>query len=285
MKKALQAIIQSLGLLRKNPLITFPFVLFALLEGIVLYLLFLAPQEPFAKLLAPPVARFFGEQSIRYPGHLLVLPQLFYYAKLFLSFLPGMFLSAYFIGLVADAKLTRKTSRRYRIKNSFRRFFALLVIWGFGIGVLKLVEILYKQAVGWNDHQGYLTTLQFLVFFLSFWVQALFLYALPLIILARQSLFRSLVGNFRYLWRLFFPTTVCVFLAALLYLGLYIFEKDLVGLATRNSPEVIVVILAAGIPLTLVINLLITTATTLLFIAEQETDSKVSLDIGKEASS
>ncbi len=276
---------QSCGLLKNHPLITFPFVLLALLEVTALYLLFLAPQEPFAKLLAPPIARFFGEQFIHYPEHLLLLPKLFYYAKLSLSFLPGMFISAYFIGLVADVKLTRKTSRRYRIKNALRRFFALLVIWGFSMGVLKLVEIVYVQAAGWSDAKVYLTFLQFLVFFLSFWVQILFLYMLPLVILAKQSLFRAMVGNFHYLWRLFLPTTVCIFVAALLYLGLYIFEKDLVGLAARTSPEIIVVVLAAGIPLTLIINLLVTTTSTLLFIDEQETDPKVSLDTGKEASS
>lgn len=285
MKKALQAITQSLGLLRTHPSIALPFVLFALLEGITLYILFLAPQEPFAKLLAPPIARFFGEQSIRYPGHLLMLPQLLYDAKLFLSFLPGMFISAYFIGLVADVKLTRKTSRRYRIKNALNRFFALLIIWGFGIGVLKLVELLYVQAIGWSDSQGYRTTLQFLVYFLSFWFQILFLYALPLVILAKQSLFKALIGNFRYLARLFVPTTICIFLAALIYLGVYIFEKDLIRLAARNTPEIIVVVLAAGIPLTLIINLLVTTATTLLFIDEQETDPTVSLETGEEASS
>ena len=285
MKKALQAIKQSWDILKTSPSLATPFVLFALLEGMMLYLLFLAPQEPFARLLAPPIARFFGEQSIRYPGHLLMLPQLLYYAKLFLSFLPGMFISAYFIGLIADVKLKRKTSRRYRIKTALRRFFALLVIWGFGIGVLKLVELLYVQAIGWGDSQGYRTTLQFLVYFLSFWFQILFLYALPLVILAEQSLLKALIGNFRYLGRLFVPTTICIFLAALIYLGVYIFEKDLIRLAARTEPEIIVVVLAAGIPLTLIINLLVTTATTLLFIDEQETDPMVSLDISKEASS
>lgn len=295
MKKALQAIKQSWGLLKSNPLIAFPFVLFALLEGMVLYLLFLAPQEPISKVLAPPIARFLGEQYIRYPGHLFGLPELFSNARLCLSFLPGMFISAYFIGLVADVKLSRKTSRRYRIKNALRRFFALLVIWVLGIslfitwipgiGFIKPLEVLYVQAASWSDSKGYLISLQFLVFFLSFWAQILFLYALPLVILTGQSLFKALIGNFRYLWRLFLPTTVCIFVAALLYLGLYFFEKDLVGLAARTSPEMIVVVLSAGIPLTLIINLLVTTTSTLLFIDEQETDSQVSLDISEEASS
>ena len=286
MKKALQAIAQSWSLLRTRPSLALPFVLFALLEGITLYLLFLAPQEPFSKLLALPIVRFFGEQAISYPGHILVLPQLSYYYKATLAFLPGMFISAFFIGLIGDIKLDRTTSLRRHIKAPVHRFFALLIIWGLGtIGVLKLIKLFYVQAIGWSDSQGYLTTLQYLFHFLSFWSQILFIYALPLIILAEQSLFRALIGNFRYLGRLFMPTTICAFLSAVIYLVVFVFDKDLMQLAARTAPEIIVVILAVGIPVTLIINLLMITATTLLFIDEQKTDSQVSIVISKEASS
>lgn len=295
MKKAFQALRQSWDLLKDNPLLTSPFILLALAEGITLYLLFLAPQEPFSKLLAPPIARFFGEQFVHYPGHLLKLPTLFYFAKIVLSFLPGMFLSAFFVGLIGDIKLDRTTSLRRHIKAPIRRFFALFIIWGLGtsffiiwlpyLGFLKPLEMLYIEAISWGDSKGYLIFLEFLVFVLSFWIQILFLYALPLVILAEQSLFKALIGNFRYLRHLFLPTTVCLFMAALLYAGFYFFERDTIGLAVRNSPEIIVVITAIGIPITMIINLLVTTTSTLLFIDEQKTDPKISLVTGKEASS
>ncbi|MFT6355550.1 MAG: hypothetical protein ACJAXD_002546 [Cryomorphaceae bacterium] len=285
MKKAFQAIKESCGLLKNNPFLALPFVLFALLEGIALYLLFLAPQEPFSKVLAPPIARIWGEQFVHYPWHLLKLPQLFYYAKLYaLSLLPGMFLSAIVVGLVGDIKTEQVPKFRRHIKTSFHRFIALTIIWGLGIGVIKLFEFLYIQAIGWGESKTYLTSLQFLIYFLSFWVQILFLYAIPLVILTKQSLFKALINNFRYLGRLFLPTSLCVFLAALLYLGLYIFEKDLIGLASRTSPEIIVVVLAISIPLTFVINLLVTITSTVLFVNEQSNDPRVSLIISKASS-
>jgi hypothetical protein len=283
MKKALQAIRQSFGLLKNNPFLALPFVLFALLEGIALYLLFLAPQEPFSKVLAPPIARM-GEQFVHYPWHLLKLPQLFYYAKLSLSLLPGMFLSAIVVGLIGDIKTEQVPKFRRHIKTSFRRFTSLTIIWGLGIGALKLVELLYIQAISWGESKVYFTSLQFLVFFLSFWIQALFLYAIPLVMLAKQSLFKTLINNFRYLGRLFVPTSLCVFLASLLYLGLYVFEKDLIGLASRTSPEIIVVVLAISIPLTFVINLLVTMTSTVLFIDEQSNDPRGSLISSKVSS-
>lgn len=284
MKKAINAIAQSFGLLKNRPSIAVPFGLFAICEGIALYLLFLAPQDPFAKVLAPPIARMYGEQYVHYPWHLLKLPELFYYARLALSFLPGMFLSAIVVGLVGDIKTEQVPKFRRHIRTSVRRFFSLLIIWLLGFGVLKLVEISYIKTAGLVESKAYFTTLQFLVYFLSFWAQILFLYAVPLVILTKQSLFKALINNFRYLKRLFLPTSLCIFLASLIYIGLYFFEKDIVGLAARTSPEMIVVILAASIPLTFIINILVTMISAVLFIDEQSNDSKVSL-ITNEVSS
>ncbi len=284
MKKAFNAIKQSCGLVKNYPSLMMPFVLLAIFEGIALYLLFLAPQDPFAKVLAPPIAQIYGEKFVHYPWHLLKLPQLFYYAKLFLSFLPGIFFSAIVVGLVGDIKIEKKPKFRRHIRTSFHRFMGLTIIWALGIGVLKLVEFVYIKAIGWGESKAYLTTLQFLIYFLSFWVQILFLYAIPLIILTKQSLLKVLINNFRYLKRLFIPTSLCIFVASLIYLGLYIFEKDIIVLAARTSPEMIVVILAIGIPLTFVINLLVTTVSAILFIDEQSNDPQVSL-ISSEVSS
>ena len=284
MKKAFNAIKQSCGLVKNYPSLMMPFVLLAIFESIALYLLFLAPQDPFAKVLAPPIAQIYGEKFVHYPWHLSKLPQLFYYAKLFLSFLPGIFFSAIVVGLVGDIKTEKKPKFRRHIRTSFHRFIGFTIIWALGIGVLKLVEFVYIKAIGWGESKAYLTTLQFLIYFLSFWVQILFLYAIPFIVLTKQSLFKVLINNFRYLKRLFIPTSLCIFVASLIYLGLYIFEKDIIVLAARTSPEMIVVILAIGIPLTFVINLLVTTVSAVLFIDEQSNDPQVSL-ISSEVSS
>ena len=216
MKKTFLAIKQFFGLLKSHPLLALPFILFAFLEGIALYFLFLAPQEPFAKFLAPPIAVFYGEQFVHYPWHLFKLPILFTYTKLLLGFLPGMFLNAFVIGLIGDIKFGRSISLSHHSKAAISRFFALLVIWLLSssffiiwipkVGIIKPFEFLYMQAIGWNDSKGYLTFLECLFFFLSYGLQILFLYAVPLIILAEQPLFRALIANFRYLKRLLFPT-------------------------------------------------------------------------------
>ena len=294
MKKTFKAIKQSIGLIKNYPFLVVPFVLLAILECIALYLLFLAPQDPFAKVLAPPIVQIFGEKFVHYPWHLLKLPQLFGFAKLVLSFLPGIFLSAIVAGLIGDIKTEQIPKFRRHIRTGFHRFMELTVIWGLGtslffvwmpgIGVFRPLEMLFLQITELSDSQKYITSLEFLFYFLSFWVQILFLYAIPLVVLTKQSLFRVLANNFRYVKRLFIPTSLCIFIASIIYLGLYIFERDIIGLAARTSPEIIVVILAAGIPLSFVINLFVTIVSTVLFIDEQSNDPQVSL-ISSEVSS
>jgi hypothetical protein len=278
MKKVFEAIKISCGLIKNNPYIILPFFLFALLEGIVLYLLFMAPQEPFSQMLSPPIARIWGEKFVHYPWHLLKLPQLFNSAGIVLSLLPGIFVSAIVVGLAGDMKTGQLPKFRRHIKTCLKRFFSLIVIWILGFAVLKIIKFVCDMATGWGESESYLTALQYSAYFLVFWARkAVFLYAVPLVVLEKQSLFKALLMNFRYFKRLFLPTFLCIFLASLLYLGIYFFEKDILDIAARTSPEMIVVILAAGIPFKFVINLFITIISTVLFVDEQANDPQVSL--------
>lgn len=123
MNKTFAAIKQAALLLRHHPSVALPFVMLAAVEGVVLYLLFLAPQQPFATLLAPPIERFWGEQYVHYPWHLVKLPELFIPCKILLSFLPGMFLNAVFVGLIADVKTGNSTTFWKHFSTSVQRFF------------------------------------------------------------------------------------------------------------------------------------------------------------------
>jgi|GEM_PF-4497492 len=283
MNKAFAAIKQAAVLLRRHPWVALPFVILAITEGIVLYLLFLAPQQPFASLLAPPIERFYGERYVHYPWHLLKLPELFFQCKMLLSLLPGMFLSAVLVGLVGDIQLSKRPTFWKHLNTSAHRFFTLLCIWLLNLGAIKLIGMFSTQTFAWAKAHDFLFPAQLLAFFLSFWVQMLFLYTLPLIMLFNDSLLQALLKNFRYLKRLFFPTSVCLLIGALFYLGLFYLELDLKNLATRISPEVIVVVLSGGILMTLVINLFVTTTSTLLFIQDDSTDLTPS-NITSEAS-
>lgn len=282
MKKVFRAISQSCQLIVRHPFIASPFVVLALCEALTLYLLFLAPQEPFSKVLAPPIERIWGEQFVHYPWHLLVLPKLFSNVRLYLlSFLPGMFISAIVVGLVGDIQTGQAPKFRRPLKTSLRRFFSLLVIWLLNLGVLKLIEFAFVKTIGWGESKAYVTTLEFSAYFIVFLAQALFLYAIPAIILAKQSLFKALLNNFRYYKKLFLPTSLCFIMASLIYLGLYFFERDIQGIAARTQPEIIVVILSASIAVTFVVNIFITMVTTILFVDEQSNDPKGPLITGE----
>ena len=76
--------IDSFGLILRYPLILFPFVVLAFLEGLALELIYFFPAKPLASIAKPLVSRLFGEVFVHYPGSLVLLPQLFYYAQMLL---------------------------------------------------------------------------------------------------------------------------------------------------------------------------------------------------------
>lgn len=272
MFKAFTAIKQAFSLIKSHPWIIMPFVLLALFEGVVLYFLFLAPQQPFATLLAPPISRFYGEQFIHYPFNLFKLPVIFYHCKLAMSLLPGMILTVIVVGMIGDIKSDSKPSIFKHLKTCLQRFLALFIIWALNIGLFFLLSNFREQMFAWFGTMEHVLLLQLPLYFLSFWMQIIFIYAIPLIVLSKASLLRVLINNFLYLKRLFLPTSLCLLAAAIFYLGLFFVEIDIQGLATRISPEIVLVVLAGGIGLTFVINLLVTTTSTLLFVNEETTN-------------
>ena len=272
MKKAFKAIKESLDLFKSYPLIVLPFVFYALLEAMVLYLLFLAPQDPFAKLLAPPIRRFIGAEFVIYPLNLYKLPLLFSYAKIALSLMPGIFITAFLVGRTHSIRFGHDESRRFYFMTVFSRFFSLLFIWSLNIAVIKLLGPLFRQVISFGDSKTYLTFLQYSFYFIAYFVQITFLYMIPLVILAKKSFLRALITNFRYLIRLFVPTTVLILISALFYLGIYVLETNIPRLMVNTFPEISVIVLAAGIPFTFLINVFIVMTTTVLFINEEEND-------------
>lgn len=276
MFKAINIFKESLNILRRNPWIALPFLLLALFEAVTLYFIFLAPQQPFATLLAPPIARLYGEQFVHYPFHIYKLPEVFYHCKLLLSLMPGLVMSVIAIGLIGDTQRDIQPSPVKHFKTFLKRFFALGIIWGLNISLLLSLIFVRSQLLAGLGSSDFVILIQLSMYFISFWVYMVFLYAIPSIVLAQDSLLRALINNFRYLKRLFLPTTLCMFMAALLYLGLFFLEVNIQGLAARLSPEIIVVVLAGGICATFFVNLLVTTTSTLLFVSETSTNSTAS---------
>ena len=68
MKRAVKFWQDTFVLLNKYRSIFVPFFITVVLEGIVLYILYLAPQKPVSTVFAPPIRAFFGERFLHGNG-------------------------------------------------------------------------------------------------------------------------------------------------------------------------------------------------------------------------
>ena len=108
------------------------------------------------------------------------------------------------------------------------------------------------------------------IYYLRFIMQFLFLYALPLIVLEQKPFFAALLDNFKVLWKVLFPTLIVFAAGASLFLPVFYLKVKTTVLMGRFFPEVVIYILSLEIIITFILNCLLTTITTHLFLNERK---------------
>ena len=104
-----------------------PFLLVAVVQAIGLLLVWLAPQEPFSKLLAPPIRYFFSDRVLHYPTHLWFLFHVMRHTQLIASTLIGAFLSGVACVMVRQT-YAGQPSMRDALASRDARYWTLMII-------------------------------------------------------------------------------------------------------------------------------------------------------------
>ncbi|HNX82546.1 MAG TPA: hypothetical protein PKL77_10435 [Candidatus Omnitrophota bacterium] len=268
---------------RNHPQLFLPFVVFFILEIVVLLFVFIIPRDPIVKLFGPPIRTLWGEGFLHYPFNFILLPKLASLSRLVLTVFAGSFTTGWAVFLVW-ALYQKKTLRiSESASEAFKRYMSLffvvltvtLVLYFFGkligIGLLKYfgaghAKLLFIPARVW------LGPIEACIgFILSIVVQAIFIYAVPILLLNNDKPIRSLarsVGMFR---RLPVVTTLLVFFPILLYVPIIVLLSNTQFLIGRVFPEFVLLVLCAGSVITsLVIDPFITVASAFIVIKDKE---------------
>jgi len=267
--------------LKKDKKILIPFIILAIFEGIALYLVFLAPQYPVSKLLAPPIRKFFGEKALHYPTNLLMIEQIFQYAMIALNYLPGIFLNAIVVSFVFKSINNNQLLFFKTLLKTIKRFFALTIIWIAAYYTSKYSSILMLNlAHKFEIHKlasfiavnniltryylpNILIILSLIINFLS---QSLFVYSIPLIIIEDKNIFRAIFENFKYLFKLLIPTTLIFFSGAIIFIPVIILKMNTPHLMKNILMEAPIYVSSLEILTILFLNIFITITTTILYI-------------------
>ncbi|MBD3245996.1 MAG: hypothetical protein GF333_03200 [Candidatus Omnitrophica bacterium] len=265
MKTAIHIWKDSWQLLQRHLKVIVPFGVTALAGVLALWILYLAPQKPVSYLLAPPIRKFLGEKFLHYPYHLFILPKLFYYAERVIIAVVGVLMTGTAIGMIKETFEGKRPRIMRNFTYALRRFFALFVI----LAVMMGAAILTSEAVKAVFAQRNFAT-ALLMYLAALIPQALFIYALPAIILGRQNVIRAFHEGIKLFGRRSLTTILFIVVPALVYVPVLALNQIGRNLIVNIAPEVILVMIGLGIIASLIIEIWTILAPTVLYLKTKE---------------
>lgn len=269
MKLAIKTWEETLKVLRQNPIILLPFFIVGLFDVLLLILIYLAPRPPLSALLAPPIRAFWGERFLHYPLNLLLIPRLFNYGHIISTAFIGVLMTGAAIGMLKQAKEGCKPNILFNLIKSLRMYLGLLVIW---LVMFGLVSAAFKGLPAiFHFKQGAASQIVFYAaFFISILIEAIFLYAIPAVIIEEKKAGAAIRRSISFSKSAFLLTLILVALPTFIYIPMIILGGKLPVLINRVFPEVVLIFLAVRIVISVVIDCLITCSTAVLFLNKRE---------------
>lgn len=257
--------ISSLGFIWTKPIIVLPFLIIAFLEGLALELLYFSTRRPISIIAEPIIRKYFGENSLHYPGNLLVLPDLFYYVDIAIYIFVNIFLIAISINIVKNIKMNLPVKISALIKNASKQYLSFVI---FGIIMIcliaplkglnlfvfsKLTSFGLKHLPGIGT-QPYYIGLLFSLFLSNIILQAFLVLTIPIMVIEKKPFIKALGGSINLGFRNFFSLFSLIFLPFLLYFPISLLKIGSTKLAEKTFPEIILYVMAAGIILGVLID-------------------------------
>jgi hypothetical protein len=260
-----QTWIRSFESLLKTPIILLPFIITAFIEGLTLEILYFSPRKPLAYIFNPIVTKFFGAASTHYPGNLLVLPNLFYYAQVVIYIAVGVMLTAISINVYKNVRLGLPLRTNALIKNATRTYgtFAVygILMVALLFAVKKVDTFILSQMVRFGAQFAPNRTVQLFAFAMPMFffitnilLQVFFILVLPLIVLQKKTLLLSLKESLSLAWRNFVTLFCLIGVPYLLYLPIFIVKSVSTKVVYLTAPEIILVVTILGIILTVFVD-------------------------------
>jgi hypothetical protein len=264
--------------LKANPLLLAPFAIFALIEFIALVIVFLSPHVPLRSVLGPIIKTLWGENFLHYPYNFLLLPRLMATDRMFLSIIFSSLLTGMAVAIISSI-YNRKPAKlgesfKSALKNYISLFCIVLVLTIVYFGLTKLTGVaLVKYFMAGHTRLLFVgprawfgPILMVINFALGILIQAAFVYAIPILIIEKTSLLKSIARSFILFLKLFIPTVILVTIPILTYIPIVIIQDNTAIIIDKLFPELILLACVIAIIVNALIDLIITTSCTFLYL-------------------
>jgi hypothetical protein len=269
---------------KNRPSLFTPFLAFAIVEFLALIVLFLSPRLPFSLVLAPLIRTFWGEKFLHYPVNFLLLPKLSSLSKLVLYVVFGSIFSGTAVHFISEVFQNKKKS------NVAASFFFAAKKYIYLFGAILLLTVLYYYSVKIPSSllmKHFISGHSRLLFLKAeIWIgpilavfnfatgvvlQAAFLYIIPFLVIDNEKLLRAIGKSVILFKKLFLQSLVIVTLPSLLYIPFIILNYNTPFLIQNLFPEAVLLTLIAALTVnSLIIDTMMTSTSTVLFLLYKE---------------
>jgi hypothetical protein len=279
-KRIIPHLRSSVNSLFAHKIIFYPFLLGALIQTIILEILFFAPRYPLNVFFGPIIKTFWGAQYTHYPFYFLLLPKIFQY----IQFGVYVFLSGYLIsigvGIIQKINDDQPVRMRQLMNTSLKQyvhiFIAALLIFVVVFGLFEAYGLLMKRALLIRSESGMFYIIKRIVvegasyfqLLISVFITAIFAYVFPIITLRKKKVFGALIENFKIFFSNPFFTFTIILIPTLLYLPMLIIRTYVNVYAW--IPEANTFVLLLNIFLTAFIDAIIYSSITIYYLLVRE---------------
>ncbi len=229
-----------------------PFLTAALLEVLLLGVLWLAPQSPFSTLLAPPLQFFFGRKILHYPWHLWFLYYAMKHTHVLASLLLGAYLSGVACEMVGQGYRGQPLSLREALVSRRVRYGTVTMLWVVSWAAVRAATEAFARfvPVWWG------------VALVAIGLQALLVYAIPVAVFERTPWWNALWRSVRETQR--HPVSTVLVVAApnvaLLAFAMQFSPTGVWQWMRHTTPELVLWVVTAQLILWTVADALLTVA-------------------------
>lgn len=282
-KKAYNSTFRSL---KATPALYIPFIIFAFFEFIALIFIYFAPRMPLRLIFGPPIRTFWGERFLHYPANFLLFPKLISLSRFALTVVLGSLLTGMAVAIILDIYNKKTIKLKDSFLLAFKKYISLFsIVFIFSVIFYILVKIvtigLAKYFIAGHSRLLFLKASLWLGplsscinFILALLIQSAFIYAIPVLIIEKEKLIKSIIKSFGLFKKLFIPTLILVGLPMFIYIPILVLNYNTLFLIYRVFPEFILLVGFLGIIMSsLIIDPLVTISTASLYLNTRSKDA------------
>ena len=262
---------ETIRIFGQNRGIFLPFFIVGIVDIFLLIIIYLAPQPPLSVLLSPPIKVFWGERFLHYPLNLFLIPRLFDLAHTISIAFTGVLMTGTAVRMLEEVHNGSGPDFGRGLTNSLRAYLKIFVIWlvmfGLVSAVFKLLPVIFKLKQGMAS-----LLLLGAGFIISIFIQAIFIYAIPAVIIEEKKIWPAIKRSVSFCFGAFLPTLILVGLPTIIYLPILILKGKLSLMVSKIFPEAVLIFVGLGIVISVIMDCLVTSSTVVFFLNKRKSE-------------